>query len=119
MIFAHQPHGAEAAARTYFDKSAAELSREEAWLMALMIPNPKELCLWFRPKAKKSLDKRAETLAARQWQEKHMSRGGAEQALEGFRAFVDQWSTRVPARGGAPHRRFPAIWDPGAYGRGR
>jgi monofunctional biosynthetic peptidoglycan transglycosylase len=108
--------GAEAAARTYFDKTALELTREEAWLMALMIPNPKELCLWFRPRAKKSLEKRAESLTARLWQEKHMSRAGAAAALDEFVAFMNTWSVRVPTPGAAANRRFPAVWDEGAYG---
>lgn len=104
-------YGAEAAARTYFDKTAAELTREEAWLMALMIPNPKELCLWFRPRAKKSLEKRAESLTARLWQEKRMSRAGATAAYHEFIAFMSGWAKHAPPPGSNPGRRFPAVWN--------
>ena len=110
-------YGAEAAARTYFDKTASELTREEAWLLALMIPNPKELCLWFRPNARKSLLKRAESLTDRLWQEKHMGRGNAEAALVTFRGFLDHWGQTPPTPGATPGRRFPALWDEKAYGR--
>jgi hypothetical protein len=101
--------GVEAASRLYFDHEAATLKDEEAWLLALMIPNPKELNLWVSPKAKKSLLSRAEHLATRLYLEHRLSRLESVLALGQFRLFLEQWAGSRPLalRAG---RRFPARW---------
>lgn len=104
-------YGAEAAARLYFDHRAHELSEEECWLMALMIPNPKELNLWAQPRGKKSLLSRARTLSERLWREKHMGRAQAEDTLSRFEAFLDRWAAGKPVHPWAKGRRYPAHWE--------
>lgn len=102
-------YGAEAASRLYFDHDAASLKDEEAWLLALMVPNPRELNLWIAPKAKKSLLSRAQRLAVRLYQEHRMSKDEAKQAFARFSTFIDTWSGKQPQslRLG---RRYPARW---------
>lgn len=102
-------YGIEAASRLYFDHDATSLKEEEAWLLALMIPNPKELNLWIAPKAKKSILKRAQHLATRLHQENRVSRAEAHDSYIRFERFADHWMTRKPHRyrGG---RRYPARW---------
>ncbi|MBI3556613.1 MAG: penicillin-binding protein [Deltaproteobacteria bacterium] len=101
--------GIEAASRLYFDHEASALKEEEAWLLALMIPNPKELCLWSQPRAKRSILHRARHLATRLYQEHRMSKAESEQAYATFEAFIENWSTTKPLalRGG---RKYPARW---------
>jgi monofunctional biosynthetic peptidoglycan transglycosylase len=104
--------GVEAAARTYFDKSAKDLTEVESWLLALMIPNPKELCLWFRPKAIKSLRNRLDSLTQRLVSEKKSSASAVALKKDEFLRFIDQWRSTKPAHTG-PHseRRYPAYWS--------
>ena len=101
--------GIEAASRLYFDHEASALKEEEAWLLALMIPNPKELCLWSAPRAKRSLLHRAKHLATRLHQEHRMTKAESEEALATFEAFLDNWGAARPLalRGG---RKYPARW---------
>lgn len=103
-------YGAEAASRLYFDREASALSDEEAWLLALMIPNPKELNLWVAPKAIKSLKKRAQNLASRLYQENRLTKAEAKEQYARFERFIGQWMQRKPLalRSG---RRFPARWQ--------
>lgn len=103
-------YGMEAASRLYFDHDAYSLKEEESWLLALMIPNPKELNLWLAPKAKKSILKRGQRLATRLHQENRMSRSEAHETYMRFERFVEHWMTRKPHhyRGG---RRYPARWN--------
>ncbi|MGH6915958.1 MAG: monofunctional biosynthetic peptidoglycan transglycosylase, partial [Geminicoccales bacterium] len=55
-------YGAEAAARTYFGKSAAELGRTEATLLAAVLPNPRR---WSPAEPTAYLRQRARTIALR------------------------------------------------------
>lgn len=89
-------YGAELASRLYFDHDASTLRPEEAWLMALIIPNPKELNLWLKPKALESLLKRAQSLSTRLVQGRKMSKDEAAMALANFEAFVKVWMHDKP-----------------------
>jgi len=55
-------YGAEAAARHHFGKSAAELSRREAALLAVVLPNPRQMSA---SKPSNYVSKRAGTIQAR------------------------------------------------------
>jgi monofunctional biosynthetic peptidoglycan transglycosylase len=55
-------YGAEAAARTHFGKTAAELSAGEAALLAAVLPNPRE---WSPAKPSTYVRARARTIRAR------------------------------------------------------
>lgn len=103
-------YGVEAASRLYFDHEASQLTNEEAWLLALMIPNPKELNLWIAPRAKKSMLKRARHLATRLYQEHRMSKDESLQTLARFERFIEQWMSMRPValRTG---RKYPARWS--------
>lgn len=102
--------GAEAASRLYFDHEASELTAEESWLLALMIPNPKELNLWVAPGAKRSLLGRAKHLSLRLYQEHHLSQAESEAAFERFSKFLDAWSVLRP-KAYYTGRKFPARWQ--------
>ena len=55
-------YGAEAAARTYFGKSAGELGKREAALLAAVLPNPRS---WSPARPTKYLQRRARTIRTR------------------------------------------------------
>jgi monofunctional biosynthetic peptidoglycan transglycosylase len=102
--------GAEAASRLYFDHEAAGLKEEEAWLLALMIPNPKELNLWLAPAAKKSILKRAQRLSKRLYLEHRMSKDEAKGALIKFTTFLETWMKSRPEALYTAGRHYPAKW---------
>ncbi len=102
-------YGVEAASRTYFGRDSYSLREVEAWLLALMIPNPRELHPWIRPKAKAALLKRAENLASRLVLSRKKSRAEAEQVLAEFQEFLSLWSMES-----AVPEAFPRVWGEGA-----
>jgi monofunctional biosynthetic peptidoglycan transglycosylase len=102
--------GVEAASRLYFDHSASSLSESEAWLLALMIPNPKELNLWMNPRAERSLVKRGKHLSTRLYLEHRLSRDEAGVAYQKFLAFLKDWSAKRPSTMWAG-RKYPARWQ--------
>ncbi|MEW6055940.1 MAG: transglycosylase domain-containing protein [Bdellovibrionota bacterium] len=106
-------YGVEAASRLYFDHPASSLIEEEAWLLVLMIPNPKELNPWVNPRAVKSLLKRAKQLSVRLHLEKKLTRAEAQEALLRFETFLSQWIGRKPQNTWAG-RVYPARWDQGS-----
>ncbi len=55
-------YGAEAAARYYFEKSAADLDLSEATMLAAMLPNPKYFDPYKRPESCKRMQKRVLSL---------------------------------------------------------
>ncbi len=55
-------YGAEAAARTYFDKSASELNKKEAALIAAVLPNPRR---WSPEKPTQYIQRRADWILGR------------------------------------------------------
>lgn len=92
--------GAEAAARTYFGHSAAALTKPEAMLLALMIPNPKELNPWVRRNSAKvtaALLKRADQMRHRWVHEHRYSAAEASAIFQDFATFLAQWSQRDPS----------------------
>ncbi len=90
--------GAEAASRYYFDIPAAKLNQYQAWLLTLMIPNPKELNLWEKPKAIKSITIRAQTLANRLVNDKLMDQTTADTQFNQFIGFVEHWQVLNPKK---------------------
>lgn len=103
-------YGAEAASRLYFEKHANEISEFEAWMLALMIPNPKQLNLWFQPKAMPSLKKRATKFSRNLKAIKHFSESTRKERLQGFLDFLAEWKLKKPTGLWAARQRFPAVW---------
>jgi membrane peptidoglycan carboxypeptidase len=68
-----QIRGAEAAARFYFDKSAADLTLGESMALALIVPNPIAMNLHRQERAKESLRLRRQTLLGRLRNEKRLN----------------------------------------------
>lgn len=98
-------YGAEMASRLYFDHDSYSMKTEEAWLLALMIPNPKELNLWINPNAQASLLKRAQSLATRLVQGHKLTNEQATEAFKNFEAFLEVWKNSQYNQ-----RQFPQIW---------
>lgn len=86
--------GVEAAARTYFGRSANQINTQEAILLALLIPNPVDLNPWVRPKAIESIEKRAQQLKKRLIQEQKYTKLEAQTIFEQFDYFLREWSVR-------------------------
>lgn len=102
--------GVEAASRLYFDHPAEKLSDEEAWLLALMIPNPTVLNLWVSSKGKKSILFRARHLANRLASEHRMSKEESQKLLTSFGEFLNKWEELKPKKNYS-QRRFPLRWS--------
>lgn len=91
-------YGAEAASRYYFDVPASDLTKYQVWLLTLMIPNPKELNLWDKPKAIKSLTNRANSLANRLVNDKKADSESANTQLNEFLAYLNTWQELNPKK---------------------
>ena len=104
-------YGIEAASRLYFDHDASRLTETERWMMALMIPNPKQLNLWFQPHGRRSLLKRARRFSHRLRAEKRFSEARRQQLLQEFTDFLDRWSGQRPKQTWNEQRQYPSLWE--------
>jgi membrane peptidoglycan carboxypeptidase len=102
-------YGAEAASRTYFDKKADDLNLYESWMLALIIPQPKELLLWNQPKGEESLMNRAENLIDRLALEKRWSQEEKNAAHIGFKEWINTWKNSRPDCYACENRTYPFI----------
>lgn len=101
-------YGAEAASRYYFDIPASDLTKYQVWLLTLMIPNPKELNMWDKPKAIKSITNRAQTLTARLVNDKKADQESANTQFNEFMAYIQTWIELNP-------KKNPPIYESRKY----
>jgi membrane peptidoglycan carboxypeptidase len=100
-------HGAEAAARHYFDKTAAELDPGNAMYLAVIVPNPIRFDLFAHPGMEKFLNEKKHWLVERLVNEHKIDPSEKE-------AYLDMPFGLVPPD--APGRRFAVSHEGSYYG---